>query len=496
MAKTKTLCLLSAVAALAGSVLGRPLTAQVGAGVAAPARLELTTASNEARTAFQSGLDDITNGFFNRGADRIRRAVELDPAFGLARVVNATIAPGLTAAQRNEEISRGVADAAKASTGELLVATAYRENFRQNVTGARSILMAVSQILPGDAFVAYQRAVWTANLPGGTQTDVIPPLKQVIERFPDYAPTYNILAYAQWEASARADAIQTATTYMQKASGQPKSHDTYAELMQWDGRYDEAVRHYMRAIELDPTFLTGAYGLSEVYILQGKGDLARQTLTAALPHTSTPAQRITIHNRIANTYLLEGNIKAALTTLGTVIEEAQKGSVPAAMAAAHLALMSIEAGFGDPKAVAARISHVAAVPPPPPGTAAPPPAGRFVSVGTAHALTGQAAQARVYLDSLARQVQTTPSPAGTAQVHLLTAWVLFSEGKFTEALAEFRQGNPQNPSVRSGIALTQVKLGNVMEARSIRDELLTDRNLNLANFGNVFARRLVKVRVT
>jgi len=377
---------------------------------------------------------------------------------------------------------------------------AYRENFRQNAVGARAILLSAGTLLPDEPMIAHQRAVWLANVTGGVQTDAITALKQVVERFPDFAPTYNNLAYAQWQAGAKADAIRTATTYMEKAPSQPKSHDTYAELLQWDGNLDGAVAHYTKAIALDPTFLGGAYGLSEVYLLQGKGDMARQALTAALTNATTPAQRVTIFSRIANSHVFEGNFKAAMAALGTVIEEAQKGEMTGAVAAAHIGLMNLEAAFGDPKtsakAIAAHIGHVGALPPPVPP--APPlnPATRFLGNGIVYAMAGQAAQARVYLDSLTRHAQTTPSATVTQQVHGLTGWVLYSEGKYADAVTEFRQDNQQIPIVRAGIALSQFKLGNVAEARSIRDELVNDRNLNLANSPNVFARRVLKQRIT
>lgn len=486
--------LAAAAGALALALTAAPLAGQVGAGMA-PAKLELTTASAEARTAFTTALEDFGNAFAARGATWLQRAIELDPTFGLARVIRGVLAPGLTADQRNEEISRGMADATKATAGEMLVASAYRESFRQNVTGARAILAAAITMMPGEPSIAFRRAMLAANLPGGVPTDVIPPLRAVIERFPDYAPAYNALADAQWTAGSRVEAMRTAMTYVQKAPTHPKSHDTYAELLQWDGRYEEAIPHYTRAIELDPTFVQGVWGLSEVYALQGKGDLARQTITSAIPNLTVPVQAVTAHARIGNSYVLEGNTKAALAAFGTMIAEAKKANLPGPEAQAHIAMMNVEAAFGDPKNVAAHLGHLASLSPAPPVLAGNP-AGRFVNQGTIHALAGQTAQARVYLDSLTQRAQTNPGDAITAQRHQLTGWVLHGEGKFTEALAEFRQANQQNAGVRSGIAITLFKLGNVAEARSLRDELANRRNLNLANGPNIVARRLVKQRIT
>jgi hypothetical protein len=73
-----------------------------------------------------AGLDDVENIHFDRAGQQLQRALELDPKFGLARVIHGIFAPGLSAQQRTQEIDRGVADAASASTGELMLALAYR----------------------------------------------------------------------------------------------------------------------------------------------------------------------------------------------------------------------------------------------------------------------------------------------------------------------------------------------------------------------------------
>jgi tetratricopeptide (TPR) repeat protein len=349
--------------------------------------------------------------------------------------------------------------------------------------------------LPDEPLISYLNAIWAGNLPGAAPTDRIPELKRVIDRFPDYAPAYNMLAYAQWQAGQKGAAMATAATYMEKAPNQPNSHDTFAELAQWDGRYEDAVKHYTAAIHLDSTFVTGFYGLAEVYVLQGKGDLARQTLTASLPHTAVPVQRVGLHTRIANTHVLEGNVKAALTAYGAALAEAQKANLTGSIAGVHAAMMNLEAGLGDPKAAVAHLEHIRAVPPPPTMT----PQGmaaRLGGLGIAFAMIGQTAQARVRLDSLIQLGKTNPSPVATNQTHHLQGWVLLSEGKPAEALAEFAQGNPANAAVRVGSALAQQKLGKTVEARSIRDELNNDRNLNLANTQNIVARRMLKQKIT
>src|SRR5512145_161252 len=54
------------------------LAAQLGAGVARTARLEVSTSSEAARTQFWSALDDFTSTYNFRASERMRAVVALD----------------------------------------------------------------------------------------------------------------------------------------------------------------------------------------------------------------------------------------------------------------------------------------------------------------------------------------------------------------------------------------------------------------------------------
>src|SRR6185503_822050 len=74
-------------------------------------RLQVTTTSADARTAFWAAWSDQTNVFISRARMQAVKAVALDPAFGLARTFSASIstpASGMTLAQREQELNRGV----------------------------------------------------------------------------------------------------------------------------------------------------------------------------------------------------------------------------------------------------------------------------------------------------------------------------------------------------------------------------------------------------
>ena len=64
------------------------------------AMLHATSTSDEAAREFWAGLDDFENIFFVRSANHLKKALDLDPNLGLARVMYGWSAPGLPLSER------------------------------------------------------------------------------------------------------------------------------------------------------------------------------------------------------------------------------------------------------------------------------------------------------------------------------------------------------------------------------------------------------------
>ena len=461
---------------LAGLVLAGPgsLAAQLGAGVR-PAKLEPTTTSEAAKTAFWTAIDHFNNIEFAPGAVHMKRALELDPGFGLARVAYGLNAPGLTAAERDSTIARGVADAARGAPLEALVAMGMRE-FRGDRERGRTILKSAAAIAPGDPNIAFYVAQLSTN---AGETAIA--MRDVTARFPDFAPAYNLLAYNLWTIRDRAGALEAAANYMAKAPNHPNSHDTYAEILQFSGRFDEAIAHYKKAMEMDPTNTEGAVGMAEVYTLQGKAVEARTAIMGVMDRVTVPVTRVNYLRAIAATYLLENNVKQAIAQLGTSAEEAKKAGLPAPEAQAHLVMATTDATFGDGKSVAA---HVTA------GSTAGDEGFRHYVVAWSHAFARQPEVARRELEAIA-QSSATPAVKATWTAHV-NAILLINENKPAEAVTVLQQAAPGQPLTRALMALALHKAGQIGAARSLRDEILSNRQINLANWNDVSARQMVK----
>lgn len=471
------------VAALA---LPAAAAAQLGAGVTRSDRLEPTSNSAAAVREFNDAIADFNNVQPARGTEHLRRALDADPGLGIARVLFAIRAPGLTRAQRETDIARGMNDAARASTPELLLATAYRAQFRGDFVEAQTLFRSASQVLPNDPNIAYQLAMAAGQVPGNRFTAQIAPLRTLTTRFADYAPPYNILAYHAWRSGDRVGAFEMAQMYLAKAPSDPNPHDTNGELLQWSGRYDESIASYRRALSIDPTFTVAALGIAEVQVLQGRSDLARTTITEVIPRLATSAERVTYLRQVAGTHFLDGNAKLAMTAYGDVATEAKAGGDAAAVSNAHLSMAITDGILGDGKGIAPHLAMVGdelgAV-------------NKAYLSGLAYASSKQVAPARAALLDLEKAAMTNQTPASAQSVNTLRALILLAEGKASEAVTEIGKTGLATATSRAVLALAEQQMGNLVAARSLRDEILTDRMLNLNSSDQLFARRLVR-RIT
>lgn len=191
--------------------------------------LQVTTDSEEAEAHFWKGVFDADNVFFSRAAMHFEQAIALDENFAMARFMHATSEPGLNQEQRQEKMTEVLASLTTASTGELLLATAIREQFDGNTSEALALYEAASSMMPDDPHIAFYAAGITG---AGGSTERVAALQHVTDTFPDYAAAANILAYQLWNAGDEAGAREAVKKYMKLVPEHPNSHDSYAEIFQ------------------------------------------------------------------------------------------------------------------------------------------------------------------------------------------------------------------------------------------------------------------------
>lgn len=445
----------------------------------AAAKLEVTSASEEANKHFWAGISDYTNIFFIRGATHFEKALEADPNFGMARVLHAWAAPGLSAADRTAKINQGITELADdAGTGELLTALAFRAWNANEPAKARDLFAAASKMMPGDPYLAFYAAQLAGT--GGSPERSIAAMKEVTERFPDFAPAYNILGYQLFNAGNQAGGLTAIKKYAELAGDHPNPHDSYAELLQWSGRYDAAMKHYHRATEIDPTFDQGYMGMAEVAQMKGEGKHAREHLAKAIEHAATPGARLNRMRAVATSYALEGNTKAAMKEFAAVAAAAEEAGNKNVAALAHQQMATIDAMADKGRKAAGHLAKSEEL-------VGADNNGHLGAVAVVQANVGNVEAAMEAAQKLEKAAYE--GSAGLKSFsHMTNGAVYLSANQLDKALAELEQANPNNYMTKALLASCYDKMGQKAEAKAIREEVLADRQYSLQSVSYLAAR--------
>jgi tetratricopeptide (TPR) repeat protein len=467
--RTRSTRIIAAVA-----ILFVPLAAQSQV----DASLKLSTTNPAAATEFRTGMTDYQNLSVESAASHFKAAIDADPGFGLARVLYASTAP-MDAAVQNTELNRGVADAAKVGGNELVLATAFHEAALNHNDAANALFRAASQLMPADPFLAVGAA-------GGFGAPIAT-TRELVTKFPNYAPGYNTLAYQAWNAGDRAAALAAAKRQVELLPTAPNPHDSYAEILQWNGNLPEAAAHYKQATTLSPKFPEAYAGLAEVAALQGQYDQARAYLNQAIANSWSPQQKLGYMRQIAGTYILQGGQGPALTKqLEAEIAEAKAQSDAQTTAVLYSQLATVQASDGNATAAHQSLAAAQAASPSVPGNV-------HYFAGMTHGLMKHWAPAAQELAAIKAQAAAQPGSVLPARIAALDGYLLTQQGKPAAALAVLMASDTTNVLVANRIAEAHAALGHPAEAAVWNKRVNADYALNLADWTNVNSRRRAKL---
>jgi tetratricopeptide (TPR) repeat protein len=304
------------VLALVTPVAHKPAHAQAPQPVATAAagRLVLTTNSPEARAEFWQGLEDWQSYSYSNAQKHFRHAYALDNGFALARVfaTGNSVVPA-TVAERES----AVADAARQSTEEGLLALFWREKALGHAAKERAILRAAIQLMPNEPGPAVEY-LWSSLADGVDAKQLADSARALRVRFPNYAPTVLPLSVLAMNAGDTAGALRAAEEYTRVAPRTAASFGYYGSLLQQLGRYDQAEVQYRKGMSLLPHADYGAdaaSALAEMFVLHGRNADARAVATEALAGATEPSDSARYLAEIASTYFATGDARRAIQLL-------------------------------------------------------------------------------------------------------------------------------------------------------------------------------------
>lgn len=437
-------------------------------------QLALSTGVAAAREAFVAGQTAIENVFPSRARRMFAESARLDPSFGLARVMAAGLATGMTPQERAAEMTRGVADAANQTPGELLLAMAYRELYSGRGRIAAALFKTASEMMPDDPHVAFRAAQSAPVAERGAA------MRAVIARFPDFSPTYNSLAYIQLAAGDQAGALATAEEQLRRAPKEPNAHDSMAELLDAAGRRDEAIKHYTHAVELAPDYTAGHIALAMIEAKGGRFDQSRARLATALANAPAAMDSATVMLAIAGSHVAEGKSREAMSQIESVARLAEGRKLNSLAGEAYRSLASLDAMYGSGRSIASHIDRAAKL-----DTSS---YARQYVTALAYAAAGQEPQAGQAIQALTA-LGDAGNETAKSDARVARGALLLKQKKAAEAIEELQRADTANVYALSLLAEAQRLAGRAAEAQATREKVLARAGRDLSDLGTALALR-------
>lgn len=432
------------------------------------------TANSEAIVHFREGWSAAEILDAEGSLKHLKMAIDRDPSFGLARAMYVWQGGG-PASEQTAELNRAVIDAAKGSTAELLLAMAFRETTEARRAAAASLLRAASELVPSDPYIAMSAMQAAA---GGDPNAQLERAKAMVARYPDYAPAYNSVAYASWNAGDHPGALEAAMKQVQLSPRNPNAHDSYAELMQWSGKLSDAATHYQEAVTIEPNFTEGYLGQAEVEALQGHYDKARSYVNQAIAHTAIPAQKLAYMRQLVGIYALARDQKGVIAGLAAAANEAKAQNNARATAIIYSQMATSYAAEGNDKSAHQYIAMANAA-------MSEMPAPGYYYAAMAHSLLKHWGPAGAAIAA----AKSAPEAAGNAdRIAAAEAVMLTSQGKAADALALLGSADLTDPLVAGRLAEAHAALGHTAEATKLQQAIMSDYALSLLDFPATNAR--------
>ncbi|HSM06410.1 MAG TPA: tetratricopeptide repeat protein [Longimicrobiales bacterium] len=425
--------------------------------------IELSTSSDAAKMHFWAGMEDAHNVYGPGAVRHFEQAIAADPGWGIAHVMRAQIAV-MPNDERLEEIGRGIAQMGDATDDELLMAAAVRAFRTGNGAEASRMIETLRRNNPGDPYATFWAAQTAAAR--GSQMNPGAMWERVIEDFPDYAPSYNMLAYARLGMDDRSGAMEAVQDYLRHASDHPNAHDSYAEMLQASGRYADALTHYGHAAERAEDYDAAHTGMAETYVLMGEYEEAARHMEAAAEITESPATRVNDLRGAASAYMLGGDRSAAMEALAAAAEAATDDG---AAGFAHLQMALTAGMMGRGGDVAGHLAQAATL-----GGGDNP--GFHGMSAMAHAAAGHGDEAREAASHIPEGNAFWTDVGRSAR-----ALSLVEDGDPQGAMEVLRDADGTNPMVQAVMAEALDELDRDPEAEALRSDVLNLRTFNLAN---------------
>jgi tetratricopeptide (TPR) repeat protein len=306
------------------------------------AEMPISTSSKEALASFQKARDLAENVEFSAATPLLESAIAKDPNFALAYMFLANAGGGFAAFQKNAGAAVALVD--KVSPGERLMLLSLKAQVDNDQTARRENAEALVKMFPKDKhahFFAGQVARANGDINGA-----LAHYEHAVALDKKFAAAYNMLGYTHIAMNNKRSAEADFKSYIKLRPDNPNPYDSYGELLQKMGRFDESTVQYQKALAKDPTFNSSMIRIGDNSLFKGDAAAAREWYRKAHDAARNDGDRVAALNATRDSYVAEGKTAEAMAANDELRSLAEKAGMTPAALGAHMAagFIQLEAG--------------------------------------------------------------------------------------------------------------------------------------------------------
>jgi tetratricopeptide (TPR) repeat protein len=468
------------------------LTVFVGIAAAGPTdagKIPITTSSAEARDLFVKARLLSEQFKFADARGLYQQAVIMDPNFALAFRGLAQAQPDAKSYQ--EDMDKAVAAADKVSDCERLLILSDNAAGKLNLAEQRQDLAQLLATCGGDEHGHMQLGLYYY----GRQffDSAAAELSTATTLAPGFVAAWNMLGYSHRSLGDYAGAERDFRKYIELSPEDANAYDSYAELLLKEGKYEDAITQYRKALSVDSTFVLSHFNMAAPLMYLGRHADARKECQMLMSKAVDDGQRATAYFGIAVTYADEGNLDDAVKTIeqSNALSEKINDAATEAGNYALIGLLRLEQGKYDEALTQYEKSiRIAGKSDLSPAIKAANARNLFYFKARRAAKSGDATAATAWADSFAVRCRAAGSSNDLRAMHQLNGIVALEAKQYAKAVEELKQGPAQNGYDMYRLALAYEGSGDHVNAVK---QMTAAANINsVPNFNDVLARQKAK----
>jgi tetratricopeptide (TPR) repeat protein len=271
----------------------------------------MTTSSQEAYRHYLAGVDFCRRGFPFEGRGEFELALKADSTMAMAYYW--LVRERLDVSRSAEYIGKALRYSENLPEREQLMIKALAESHNGNLQAAANILERLCLEDTSDYATLEEYALALNQLPE-IHDSVIAIRKRQIAAFPEKHEFLDVIAGLFKNIRVFDSALVYSARQVALAPGEPRSHDTHAEVLLANGKYEEAIHSYRTSLSLAPTYHSTLVVIGKLYAHLGD---SRRSDSCVLAHMRAGGadHRSTARLNLANPLRYSGEFSKTIQIL-------------------------------------------------------------------------------------------------------------------------------------------------------------------------------------